>query len=112
MPYWFVRSIEPLCPSKKICLTAQDAIDRIFEIQERSQAFRDRLWEEELIENEIPRHVTPFEMDKFILITHVNDRAWKKKFRIFKNSDFKDPFERKKRYLLAEDARSKNVQAL
>ncbi len=109
MPYYYVRSMEPLCPSKKICPTAEDCIERIKEIQRKTQEFRDKLWEEELIENKINRQVSFQEMDKHIFITHVKDENWKKRFRLFKNSDFKDPFERKICYIIAKEEQEKKI---
>ena len=103
MPYYFVRSMAPLCRSKKICHTAEDMVDRIKEIQKRTQEFRDKLWEEELIENEISRQVSMDELEKNVMITHVPDRNWKKKFKIFREMDYQVPFERKQCYILIQN---------
>jgi hypothetical protein len=81
----------------------EDAVERIKEIMKRTQEFRDKLWDEELDENKIPRHVSWKEMDKNTVVVRVNDRKLKKKYTIFKESDFEDPFLRKETYVLVKE---------
>ncbi len=92
MAQYYVRSLEPLCPSKKIFASSEEVIEHLREVQKRTQKFRDKLSIALLNINKFNPNVLWKEVNKHTIIVKVNDSKYEKKFKIFRESELTDPY--------------------